>query len=883
MTDLLAGYRAAGPGHDEMLQATGAAREAWGRLADLAGLADARQLEWRADAVENLLRSHGVRQGSGPDERPWRLDPIPMIIDEVEWRRLERGLAQRASLLDLVLADLYGDATLLSTGVLPPELVLGHPGFQRAIHGVLRRPRQLFLHGADLARNADGAWQVLGDHAEIPLGMGYAMQNRRIVAEVLADLYRHARIHRLGPFFQQVRHAVAQAAPRGANRATAPGDGAPRAVLLTPGSDSPAAFDHAYLATMLGYPLVHGGDLEVRDGRVWMRTLEGHEPVDVVLRHVPAVECDPLDIPPAPGVSHHRGVPGLAEAVRVGGVTVLNPLGAGVLDNHGILTYLPRVARAVLGEELLIASTVTYWCGERAMCSHVIAHLDRLVVRSTLARSRAVHGWKLSIAERADLAARIASQPHLWVGQEPVEASTTPTVHDGALVARSTRMRTFAVAGEEGYEVMVGGLARVTLDSTDVMAPGTRAVAKDVWVLASQPDAPAAPWAGWDAETRVADSPAGLDRHPSVLDGVGSGRSPRGLAGGAGAPVAAPAPAAIAPAAIAPAAAERFFHLGRQAERAEGAVRLLRATVVHLAEPTGSVGGEAYVVLRRAVEQVLGPGSLGELLADVSNDASVGHAVVRLARHARAVRDQLPPQTWATLSWLERAIDDGRVLASGGDFDEALFSGVTARLLEGLLALAGIAAESLVRDAGWWLLEAGRRIERARRLLELLEALLVRRLAPGVESVVLEALLQVNVSFIAYSRQHQAWASVESVLGLLLFDECNPRSLTFQMRRLQDVLDHVPGSSARAREDLVGGVVELLGEIDLRVAAEPDAGGLRRELGEAVRAMMWRLDELETEVVRVHFARVVSVPWGDGVLVGAAGGAAGAARQGDQR
>lgn len=868
MTDVLASYRAAGPGHDEMLQSTGAARAAWAQMADLARISDGEQLLQRTQDVTALIQDHGVTLGRGDDQHPWPLDPLPVLFDEHEWAHVEAGLQQRAVLLDHVLTDLYGGARLLADGYLPPALVLGHEGFVRAVADI-RNPgsHQLFMLGVDLARNADGSWQVLADVGQAPSGMGFAMQDRRIVAEVLSGLYRHARIRRLGPFFQAVRRAVREAAPAhaGAN---------PRAVLLAPGEDSSIAFDHAYLANLLGYPLVEGSDLVVQEGRVWMRSLDRLEPVDVVLRHVDALLCDPLDL----RGSSRLGVPGLVEAARGGGVTIANPLGSGALDNPGLLTYLPRLARVVLGEELLIRSTVTYWCGERSMCSHVIANLDRLVVRSTNPGSVPVRGWELSIAERADLSVRIATEPHLWVGQEPVEASTTPTVEHGTLQARATQLRTFAVTSGEGYEVMSGGLARSSAVGRDIVVLEEDSTAKDVWVLSS---------------------------HPHSAADAGSEES-------------APVPLRL-PTSVSPSAAEDLFWFGRYSERAEAVARTARAVndrwndFADLAERIRTVaqgqdapshgaqgqdapshdgqgapshdeqgapshdeqapvavahdGVAALAVVTDALVELYGTGTFSSLVLDPASPTSVAHAAARMARAAGAVRDQLSTDTLAAISSIERALTVERLRqvrdgTLGTDTDVVA---VTGRVVESATAIAGIVAESMERDVGWCLLEAGRRLERSQQLLALLAVTVTQRQDPGVESLVLETVLLAQESAITYRRRYQARVGVATVLDLLLLDERNPRSLRFQLNALAAALADVPAGARPilTRQALLAQVLELLEEVDTRAVAVADEEGRRGELSELLHSMRWRLRELGEEIARVHFTRTAPTPWID--------------------
>ncbi|TDE98985.1 hypothetical protein EXU48_02015 [Occultella glacieicola] len=820
MTDLLASYRAGGPGHDEMLQSSGAARAAWDQLADLAGVGSWEQLAGRRADVQALLEDHGVRYGADPQDRPWLLDPLPVLLDEVEWAGLEAALRQRAHLLDAIVTDLYTQRRLLSSGALPAEIVLAHPGFLRAADGItIPGPHQLFLHGADLARNADGSWLVLADRTQAPTGLGFAMENRRVIAQVLAGLYRQARIRRLGPFYHAMRLALHDVAPPSA------GD-APRVALLTSGPRSRTTFDQGYLATMLGYPMVEGEDLVVSDGRLWLRSLDEPEPVDVLIRRVEGAYCDPLDL----RGDSKLGVPGLVHAARSGAVTVVNTFGSGVLENPALLTYLPRLCRELLGTDLLLGSAVTYWCGKRSMCSHVIANLDRLVLKTTESGGPEYNGWELSVGERADLAVRISAEPHRWVGQEPVDASTTPSVGAGALEARSTVLRTFAVARPSGYQVLSGALARVTPEHAQTVARVTLgAVAKDVWILSAEPQPISDPW---------------------LRDGAPDGpRRPTAKSISAG-------------------AAEDLFWFGRYAERTEATIRLVRAVTDrwdddHLAP--GSHGGQALAVLTAALEQVTTTGSLSELVTDAARPGTVAYAVDAMTRSATAVRDQLAPDTWIAMGSIERALNRERARRSQLGSSDGGLGPVLTRALEGSLALAGIGAESMVRDVGWTLMDIGRRIERAQQLVRTLLATVTTHRDPAVDSLVLESLLIAHESVITYRRRWQTHARLDTFCELLLLDERNPRSLAHQVSRIGAGFAALPTPAPRvlARDRLLADLVDLLAEFDPVAAVAPDGSGARPRLAEALESLRWRLEELGAEIAKAHFARPMPAEWLD--------------------
>ncbi|WP_028049458.1 circularly permuted type 2 ATP-grasp protein [Cellulomonas sp. URHD0024] len=836
MTDLLSSPRPAG---DVLEHAAD-----WSWLPDPADVPSAPTLAHARDEAERLLADHGVTYGADrPDgDHPWHLDPLPVTIDEPEWARLDAALVQRAELLDAILKDAYGPRRLLTDRLLPPTVVLGHRGFERAVDG-LRLPggRELVLTATDIVRDGSGAWCAVADRTQAPSGIGYAMEDRRVVAQVLSGIYRQASIQRLGPFFRSLRLALRAVAPEGSEEH-------PRIVLLTSGPSSETAFDQAYLASMLGLPLVEGTDLLVREGRVWMRGVEGLEPVDVILRRVDAEWCDPLDLRQGSRI----GVPGLVRAVRAGTVSVVNPLGSSVLENPALLTYLPRLARVVLDQDLALASAPTWWCGEERSLKHVVSRLEELVILPTVHGTEvgSILGWTLSRRERERLAARISAEPWLWVGQEPV-GPAGPTV-DGTPVGvgsdlpssegigpadlgpRAAVLRTYAVAHDGSYTVMAGGLARVA--EGHVVSSALGAAAKDVWVLSSQAETTLEPWV------------------PSDESAAGEAGQPRRPATG-----------------ISPRTAENLYWMGRYAERAEDTSRSLRVVIDRWDDfhrLPASAGGHALQVL---LEPLGDSPSLRDLVLDRHSVGTVARSIRMLGSSAAAVRDQLSTDTFGPLARIERALRDersktrGRTQADSLDLDTSHSNAATAglrpaldRVLEGLLAIAGIASEGLVRDVGWHFLDAGRRIERAQNLIVSLSALVQRR-AADVDALVLESVLLSHESAITYRRRHQAAPTVADVLELLLHDRTNPRSLAFQLDRLREALTVIPlaGGSPDQRDHLLADVVDLLDELDAATfAAAVTDDGRRTRLAEALESMLWRLRSTADEIERVHFVKV---------------------------
>ncbi len=458
---------------DEVVGADGSLRTPWKALAEVAVDLSAEDLRRLDHDITRALSDDGVTY-SRPGERrnPWRLDPMPLVLDATSWNPLEVGLAQRTELLNAILSDLYGEQRLLRDGLLPPALVLGHPGFVR---GIARRSitdaRPLVLAATDLGRNDQGEWTVLADRTQAPSGLGYAMENRRILSRVIPEMYRAAGMHRMEPFFSALRSSLLQSAE---------GDLAdPRVVVLSPGSASETAYDQAFIASALGFPLVQGSDLVVREGWVQMRVFGRLERVDVILRRVDSAWTDPLEL----RGDSQLGVAGLVEATRRGRVRIVNGLGAGVLENPALLPYLPALCEALLDEPLRLDSVPTWWCGDPDSLMHVLDRLDELVVRPIDGAADALAGL-----DRDDLVARLVAQPHRYVGQERLLHSQAPTWRRtpfgvGEATPQAVRLRTFTLRYGSAYRTLVGGLVSVLEDDRPTAS-------KDLWVLKDDPGDP---------------------------------------------------------------------------------------------------------------------------------------------------------------------------------------------------------------------------------------------------------------------------------------------------------------------------------------------------------------------------------------------------------
>ncbi len=782
--------------YDEVIAPDGSLRPAWAGLAETAVQLTEHELRRVEGDIERFLTNDGVTY-TPPDEpaEPWRLDPVPLVISAEEWAPLEMGLAQRAELMNAILVDLYGPQRLLSTGVLPPAAVFGHGGFLRVAARASSHDRQpLLFSAADLGRTETGDWQVIADRAQAPSGLGFAMENRRVISRVMPEMYRRAGLHRMAPFFQALRATLIEAGPD--DRAN------PRVVVLSPGPQSETAYDQSFIASSLGFPLVEGSDLTMRDGAVWMRVFGRLERVDVIVRRVDAAWSDSLEL----RKDSRLGVPGLAEAVRRGSVRVVNGLGAGVLENPALMPYLSQLCEVLLEEPLRLSSVQTWWCGEPRAREQVLDRLDELVVRTIDDSADLTHA---SPDRLRDL---ILAQPHRYVGQEPASLSQSPTLRPAGVQPLSISLRTFTVRYGSGYRPMVGGLANV-YDGPDPVS------SKDVWVLKDSPE---------DPDQGLAD----------VL----------------------PLTNVRAPAAMVPRILEDMFWFGRYGERAEDMLRLVltaHAIGQDFRNRPQSAGGAGLAVMMGALERLAGPGSsIGDdpdeqfrsVLLDPHRRGSVAQSVSALRDAAQSVRDQLSPDTWHAFGSTDRASAVLRAYPYSHQIAES-----AGRMLTGILALHGVTA-NMMRDPGWHMIAIGRTVERAMQLTHLLRATATVRRGIDVDREVLTAVLTAAESSVTHQRRYRGYVRVAGVLELLMLDAENPRSLTFGHERMREHLAALPESSGSTRpERLLDDLVEELERVE--VAALTAIEGERRpNLERFLDGHLDRLTRFADSIGQVHFA-----------------------------
>lgn len=829
---LHAGYVPPPGVYDEMIAADGRLRPHWRQfITGLERMTDG-ELERRWRLAGRLLHENGLTYTADLDadrsERPWDLDFVPVVIGAEEWRFLETALIQRVRLLELIIADLYGPQRLLRDGLLPSAVVLGNPHFLRPCHGMPPRDgRYLHAYAADLGRGPDGRWWVLADRTQAPSGVGFALENRVILSRCLPELFRDFHVRRLANHFQAMHESLV----------CRTGKENPRIVLLTPGPEGEGYFAHAYLARYLGYTLAEGGDLTVRDNRVYLKSVDGLKPVDLILRRLDAEDCDPLEL----RADSPYGVAGLVQSSRAGNVTIANAMGSGLAETKAMLAFIPNLCRRLLGEDLMIPNVPTWWPGDEEIKQFVLGSLDRLSIdsaykrRSLLSRATStVPGASLSPNERLAIIDQLTTRGDEYVGQELVPLSTTPVWTAAGLQPRPMTLRVFiVVTSDDGYSVMPGGLTRVSsfADARSVAlhrGDGT----KDTWVLSDEPQ-------------------TSLTLFGTPLSYVKPKRTGKDLPSRA---------------------ADNLFWLGRYAERTEDTMRVLRSVVRRLTEDAGPIGHAAMQrVLRVLFEKshVAPPRSrrgsqtealekqLAMLISDPACAYGLQETMAHLHRTASLARDRLSLDAWRTLSWLNnRAVQRTEPLTHEHPIElgatlETLDDGIRA-----LAAFSGMEMENMTRNHGWRFLEMGRRLERAQHLVDLMRSLLARGDPEDDGSLML--LLELADSIMTYRSRYLTTPMLPPVIDLLLLDETNPRSVAFQVAALFDHVEHLPrdldDDIRTPRQRLV---LSLLTEVRLAEVAQlcdEDSEGRRGALEALLDTVGAALPHLSELITRDYFS-----------------------------
>ncbi|MES2363796.1 MAG: circularly permuted type 2 ATP-grasp protein [Pseudomonadota bacterium] len=795
----------------------------WTTFFNFLGTDGFHDLNRRTANLRRQIRDNGVTynvyaDANGP-QRPWSLDLFPLMLSPQDWSQIEAGIQQRTRLLNHIMADVYGPQDLLAQGLLPAALVQGHPGYLRAMHGV-QPAGGIFLHIAafDMARGPDGRWWVVSQRTQAPSGLGYLLENRLTISLLFPEAFREMKVQRLAASYKALVDGM---------KALSPGKDS-RIVLLTPGPYNETYFEHAYLARYLGLSLVEGSDLLVRDEKLYLKTLQGLEPVHGLLKRLDDEFLDPLEL----RSDSTLGVPGLLQVIRAGNVLVANAPGSAFLESPALLGFLPALSEHFLGETLSLPSLATWWCGEQAVMQDLLPQLRNCVIKPTYPGSdmESVIGQALSQRSLDEWAGRIVRQGDDYTVQAYLPLSQTPTWQGERIVPRSAMLRVFAVPdGAGAWQVLPGGLARLAGKNENIASMQHGGSSADVWALGTLPSAAATP----PTTPRPATNPAPAVPAP-IINTLGRKRP------------------------VTSRSAENLFWLGRYTERAENSLRLAQLTLQ-------SLGGEdqssqplllwlsemavsnalvldsvpAATQARRVFERSLIAG-----LADTEQSASVGFNLRALKSAAAAVRERLSQEQWHVIVRTEADFfsrcEAFRNANHHGPHSLEYSSLEALRTLEStsgfLAAMTGAQTDRMVRDDGWRLLSIGRFIER----LATLSAALALGFRTGAvfEAGGFNAMVALFDSTITFHAQYQQRRDIPALLDLLVLDRDNPRSLSWVIQTLEGRLAKLAASTPRNLPDLAASLPDpaswLLAESPQTPLDPAPAGVTHQAYGELV-------------------------------------------------
>jgi len=757
--------------YDEMFTPNMDVKPHWKKL--FSGLGDLGEegLKTRQRDIDWLLAENGVTYNVYNDpkglHRPWNLNVVPFLLHESEWKVVEAGLKQRAELLNLVLKDVYGERNLIKNGIVPSEIIYGHRGFLRQCAGIKYSTEKLLsMYAADISRGTDGRLWVVNDRAEAPSGMGYALENRSTTSRMLPEMFSKMNVKGLSGFFQEFNQMLVDASPE--NREN------PNIVILTPGSHNETYFEHAYLASFLGYPLVQGNDLVVRDGFLWMKSLKGLKQVDVVLRRVDDAYVDPLEL----REDSHLGVAGLLDVVRRNNVAIINPVGSAVLENPGLIPFMPAVAEYFLKEDLILPQIASWWCGQEKERNYVLDNISNLVIKRIDRTNReSIHfGEFLSSDEIEKLKAEINLRPYRFVAQEKISFSTAPNLSNGKFEPRNLVARTFSIATEDGYSVMPGGLVRVAPDRDTVRVSNQRGgTSKDFWILedSASKETKAQYW-----HPKPSIGATGLNDLPSLT-------------------------------------AENLYWAGRYVGRTLVNARFLRMVLkqmVLVKNNSEKPDNEKLRVLFNAVTHLTGtfPGfseknkegeyamddpykEMLSVILDKDRAGSLAHTISMFSNSYYAIRNLWSSDMWRVFENIQKI---WRNFEADSDRSINKIIKVLNQLITRLIAFMGLIEESIMVQQGLLLYFIGLQLEQSMLTITKCRSLLSIKYDDQVEYELLEYLLVSHESLNIYRHSYRSYIQIEHVIDLIMLDLEYSRSLTFMFNRIQKDISKLPHSKS---------------------------------------------------------------------------------------
>jgi len=715
------------------------------------------EIEWH---LENNGVTYNIYEDSDkPKNRSWELDPIPFVIAEDEWKRIEKGLEQRAKLFNLIFRDLYSEQRLLKENIIPSELIFSHKGFIREVFDFGYKDEfNINLYAADMARGPDGKMWIVSDKTHAPSGLGYAIENRLTMNTVTKDLYKDMKFKRLSPFLEDLKSVIEKMA----------GGDLEKAALLTPGPHNETYFEHAYLSSVLGIDIVQGADLLCKNNAVWLKSLSGLKKINTLVKRVDDRYCDPLEL----DNSSHLGVAGLVGTLREDNLTMMNPIGSGITENIGLNPFMEKICQFFLKEELLLPQIATWWCGQAEALEFVLKYLSTLIIKKVdkTEGTKIYFGKNLSLFELDALKSLIVSNPTQYVAQEEISFSTVPYYNRGEIEPRNAVIRSFCLKSDDGYRVMNGGLVRISENKDQLfVASKSGGISKDLWIL------------GENIEKIKSQNNLIFTQYfdTSIED-------------------------------ISTLKAQNLYWLGRYLSRAIATTRLIShiiKKITNFYRYEIAISKESLMILNKALTHMsmTYPGFLDEskqdsldmfpmdeiisVIKDTQRSGTLSFTISMLSGTNINLKDILTLESWKLF---EKIHQDWYEFSNKKVESTLNVARELDKFLIYFMAYKELVSESIFREQGLILYEIGYKIEDALLLISKTRSLLCLKLDQAVEYEVLEGILSSMASFNAYRAHYKKTLSLQSVVEFLIFNKQFTKSLMYITLSLQEEFKLLP-------------------------------------------------------------------------------------------
>ena len=744
---------------DEMFDNECNIRPHWKQIIEGLEKAGIKQLEQKQLEIDWRLEDNGVTYNIYNDpegsNRRWNLDPIPLVITSEEWEEVTKGLKQRAKLLNLIFKDLYTEQRLIKEGIVPAEIVFGHKSFIPEVFNFKNEDYySLRFYASDISRGPDGKFWVINDRTQSPSGLGYAIENRLTMNSISNDLYPDIEIKKMANFIEGYKNMLKSLSPSNQEN--------PLIAFLTPGPLNETYFEHSYLSSYLDLTLVQGEDLLVKNTHLWLKSLKGLRKVDTLIRRVDSQYCDPLELKN----NSHLGVSGLVNVVREDNLSMINPIGIGILENIGLNPFMKNISRFLLNEELILSQIATWWCGQKKELDFVLENLKTLIVKK-IDRTDNIEvyfGNKLNDKQLFDLIEKIKKAPHYYVGQEIIDFSTAPSYSKGKVEPRNTAIRAFSYLHNKEYNVLQGGLVRVSPSKDSLVVSNQKGgTSKDLWILGEDEN-----FIG----NNIFKNRSFID---SRLENISTKR------------------------------AENLFWLGRYLTRAIITARMVRFNLKNMlnltrydntnSKKTNNILNIALTHLTMTYPGFLDGKSVLQLreiisiIRDKNRVGTLSFTLSMLSNSNTNVKNLLTMEAWRIYEKLQKEWSSysKREIYSNKEHINELD-----KLLIYLMAYKELIDESIFKEQGLILYDIGSKIEISQLLISKLRSLLTIKLDKLIEYDILDSMLNSYESYNSYRAYYKSSLALENVLDFLIFNTKYPKSLIYIINQLLADLRELP-------------------------------------------------------------------------------------------